>query len=465
MLRRAAFLNARSGMSTSSELHRGLLFVLAVLVVNLAAVAQSIARSKLPIELASLSDEELTRLAKMERVAAIPADPTNRVADDEGAANLGHRLFFDRRFSPKGVSCATCHDPTKSFTDGLPLAQGIGVAQRNTPSVLDAARRRWIGWDGKFDSLWSQALSPLENPLEMGSDRTTVLRVLRDDPELRAMYTQTFGAFPSELEAGPRDPLAVGAARDTATQVLVDATTANILKSLGAYQRRLNSGRAPIDRFVAALRDSAPGGTPSDASSDLAQDTVRGVDALSPSARRGLALFVGRAGCYQCHRGPEFSDEEFHSLGLTGANGRVPEDPARLAAVDFLKASPWNAAGAFSDDPASPKAQMVRSIKRSGELFGQFRTPSLRGVAATAPYMHDGRFARLDDVIHFYDTLDGTAPVGHHGESVLEPLGLDAKERTELVEFLKAISGAPANPKWIRDPKLEPLRTNGTDER
>jgi cytochrome c peroxidase len=393
--------------------------------------------SRLPPELAALTAEEVSRIARMSPLPAFPPDPTNRHADDDRAAELGHRLFFETRLSPKGVSCATCHDPAKHFTDGLPLARGIGVTTRNAPTVVDSGRRRWVGWDGKFDSLWSQALAPIENPVEMGSSRERLQQVVRDDAVLRGLYERVFGPMPDEPD---------------------DATTANILKSLGAYQRKLVSGAAPIDRFVAGLRGQPDG--------DL--------EALDAAARRGLVTFVSKGGCYQCHRGPSFTDEEFHALGLVGANGRVLDDPARLAAVDFVQSNPFNAAGRFSDAPDSPKGQMVRSLKRAPELFGQFRTPPLRGVALTPPYMHDGRLATLAEVVRFYDTLEGAAPIGHHGESVLVPLGLDAQGRADLEAFLRALTGAAPDPRWATNPtdlgnSVEPAaaapRTKGADGR
>ena len=380
--------------------------LIAICLVLAQGAKPAIARDRLPSELSALSDEEVARIARMSPLPALAPDPTNRFAENEDAATLGHRLFFDTRLSPKGVSCATCHDPARYFTDGKPLAQGVGTARRNAPTVVDAARRRWNGWDGKFDSIWSQALSPLENPVEMGGSRAQLHAVVRGDPALRALYEKAFGPMPEAAS---------------------DATTANLLKSLGAYQRRLLSPEAPIDRLVAALKGEAGGS----------------LDALSPAARRGLATFVSKGGCYQCHRGPSFTDEEFHALGLAGANGKVPDDPARLAAVEFVQANPFNAAGAFSDAPRSPRAAMVRGLRRSGELFGQFRTPSLRGVALTPPYMHDGRAASLDDVARFYDTLEGASPIGHHGESVLAPIGLGDAGRTDLVAFLRALTPEP----------------------
>lgn len=385
-----------------------------------ARTAVPIDRTRLPAELAQLSDDELGRIARMSPLAPLPPDPTNLFADDEHAAELGHRLFFDARLSPKAVSCATCHDPARYFTDGKPLAEGVGTSRRNAPTVVDAARRRWVGWDGKFDSLWSQALAPIENPVEMGASRSALVSLVRDDPALRDRYVRLFGELPAADAAG----------------AALDRAVANILKSLGAYQRRLVSTATPLDRFVAGLKGE-PGG-----------DTT----ALDAAARRGLAIFVSRGGCYQCHRGPSFTDEEFHNLGFVGANGRTADDPARLAAVDFVQANPFNAAGSFSDAPESPKAQMVRALRRSGELYGQFRTPPLRGVSLTAPYMHDGRLATLADVVRFYDTLEGSAPVGHHGEDVLAPLGLGDAGRADLEAFLRALAPGALDARWASRP-------------
>ena len=435
--------------------------VFAAALLSFSAVhAQSIAldRARLPAELASLDDDALARIARMSPRTLLAVDATNRVADDTRAAQLGHRLFFDKRLSPASVSCATCHEPARAFTDGRALARGIATVRRNAPSVLDSARRRWNGWDGKHDSVWSQALDPIEHPDEMGGDRTTLVRIVREDADLLARYQAIFGAMPALLAAAPNDPLAKAAspsaahslqwfALDEATRAAINSVTANLLKSIGAYERLLLTGDTAFDRLVAALKRDTP------------NDTA--LTELSPSALRGLATFVGRGGCFQCHRGAEFTDEEFHNIGLTGANGRVPDDPARLTAIEFLQGNPWNCAGEFSDAPQAPKAHMVRGLKRAPELFGQFRTAPLRGVALTAPFMHDGRFASLEEVIHFYNTLEGASAVGHHGEMVLEPLGLDAAGEADLVAFLQSISASLAKSEWMLDPLITPVRNEG----
>ena len=241
--------------------------------------------------------------------------------------------------------------------------------------MVDAARRRWNGWDGKFDSVWSQALSPLENPAEMGGSRARAHEVVRGDPVLRGLYERVFGAMP-----------------ETAS----DGTTANILKALGAYQRKLISPEAPIDRFVAALKDSSGG------------EGAGSLHALEPAARRGLATFVSKGGCYQCHRGPSFTDEEFHALGLAGANGRVPDDPARLAAVDFVQANPFNSAGAFSDAPDSPRAAMVRGLRRSRDP-----QPEPRDRGARQPRGRHKTHRRLRTPLGSQCPADRTGRVDH----------------------------------------------------
>jgi cytochrome c peroxidase len=407
---------------------------------------EAIVRDALPPTIAALDDDAIRRIARMAQRVPAPPDPTNRFADSDAAAEFGRALFFEPRLSPKSVSCAHCHDPKQWFTDGKALAAGIGTTRRNAPTVVDAARRRWIGWDGKFDSLWSQALAPIEHPDEMGGDRRGMLRLIRDDTALRSGFERAFGAFPESLVSRPSgDPLAPPPDHVGGSTPEIDRATVLALKAMGAYQRRLQSGPTRVDEFSDAVRTAGRQGS---------------FAALSIEELRGLAIFVGSGGCFQCHRGANFTDEEFHSIGLPGANGRVPDDPARLAAVDFLKSNPFNAAGVFSDAAESTKASLVQGLRRSGELFGQFRTPPLRGVALTAPYMHDGRMSTLEDVVRFYDTLEGASPVGHHGEMVLQPLGLAEQGRADLVAFLRALTPKSTDLGDWANPPAQPARTN-----
>lgn len=338
-----------------------------------------------------------------------PLDPTNRFADDPQAARFGKRLFFEKRFSANGaIACATCHDPAKAFADGKSLSEGMGKGTRHVPTLLNAAFQRWSFWDGRADSLWSQALHPLESATEMGGERGKLAAVLAGDAELRGEYERVFGAMPE-----PRD------AASAATML------ANTGKALEAYERLLVSGDSEFDRFAAALRSKDAAG-----------------EARYPeSAKRGLAIFVGKANCRLCHAGPLFSDGEFHNIGVPTLDRSASRDAGRLAGIDAVRSDPFNAASAQSDDPKGGRARELDQLVKTSEMWGEFRTPTLRNVARTAPYMHQGQFATLRDVLHYYSTLEGTVPAGHHGEQVILPLHLTDAEIDDLLTFLGTLDG------------------------
>lgn len=379
----------------------------------------------------------------------IPPDPTNRFADSAAAAAFGRRVFDDASFSSTGdVSCASCHDPQRAFTDGLPVAKGVGVGKRNTPTILGAARRRWFTWDGRADTMWSQAAEPIEQPSEHDFDRTRFATRVRDDASLREPYELAFGPLPTGLADIPahlaaRPPLpgedgAIPVARAwealTAEQrFAVNEVFSRGMKALGAFQRTLDMPLSRFDRWAVAVAQGAV----------RAEDPDAG-GILSAAERRGWLLFSGKAGCIQCHSGREFTDGEFHNLGLPGPDGRLGGDAGRRGAIAKLKGDAFSSAGEFSDDRTGPEARLVESLKEDPETWGQFRTPSLRGLAKTAPYMHDGRFGSLDEVIEFYDTLDGAIALDHHREAVLKPLGLTPAERIDLRSFLGALDPEPA---------------------
>lgn len=366
-------------------------------------------------------------------------EPTNRFADDDRAARLGQRLFHDPRLSRDGsVSCATCHDPALAFADGRSLAEGLGPGTRNTPTVLDAARQRWFTWDGRADSLWSQALQPMERPHEMGATRAGIVRTVLGDPALRREYAEVFGTLPDlswsedlperarPVPEDPGDPDAVAwAALSQRDRDRIDGVFANIGKALAAYQRRLEGGELPLDRFVRGLRTGDP--------------TM--VSALDERERAGLKLFVGKAGCIQCHDGPLLSDGEFHAIGAPVPGGGMPTDAGRYLGIDIVKADQFNAASRWSDAPDGVRALQTARLGRSPETWGRFRTPSLRHVAATPPYMHAGQLPDLESVVRFYSTLEGATILDHHQETVLAPLDLTEAEIADLVAFLETLRG------------------------
>jgi len=379
-----------------------------------------------------------------------PADESNAVADDPAAARLGQRLFFDARLSRNGeISCSTCHEPALAFTDGRPVSKGLGFAKRNSPTLLNSAYQRWFTWDGRADSAWAQALGPLEHRAEMGGDRTAIAHLVAGDPELRPAFEELFGPLPdlSDPERFPRrahpSPDApehpdhrAWLAMATEDRAAVDALFARVGKLLAAYQRRLLSRDAPFDRFVAGLRDGDP----------------EKLAALAPDAQRGFRLFAGRGRCRTCHFGPTFSDGEFHNTGVPPLGGGHHGDPGRYEGVPLLRANPFNAAGAHSDDPDGPRARATTGLLESPETWGQFKTPSLRNVALTPPYMHEGQLASLEDVLRFYSTLEGAQTGGHHAESILAPFGLTDRDVADLVAFLESLTDFELDPELLGPP-------------
>ena len=389
---------------------------------------------------ANMEPAALRRALSSSPLPPPPVDPTNRYADDPSAAELGRRLFFDTRVSGSGdVSCATCHEPDRWFTDGLEKSRGIDTTARHAPTLVDAAHHRWFNWDGRSDSMWGHTIRPIENPLEMGGDRTMLARLVLQDDELKTSYEATFGSTSLSLDelplvASPSGDSEAVEAWERLTpdrQDRINRVAANIGKSLAAFQRTLRGGVSRFDRWAEAVSAGEDGG-----------------EILSDSERRGLALFFGRAECWECHSGPLFSDGEFHNIGIPVADG-LPRDPGRYDGALLVKNDPFNAAGRYSDDVEGRQAILSRGVKRDPESWGAFRTPTLRGVGQTAPYMHDGSMPDLESVLRFYSTLEGAIQLDHHQESVLSPLGLSSQEIIDLQAFLGTLTGP--------GPQLEPV--------
>lgn len=394
----------------------------------------------------TFTDAELRRLLSASPIPEIPADTTNAVADDPLAAELGQALFFDARLSANGeVACASCHAPEHGFSDDKALSEGIGTTGRHAPSALNAAFYRWQFWDGRADSQWSQALGPLESAVEHGATRVGLAHILYDDPDYNAAYTQLFGPlpdlsdaarFPAEARPVPEDPThahnLAWEAMDPADQEAVSRAFANLGKMIAAYERQLVSGPAPFDTFAAEMRDGAE-------------------PTLDESAQRGAKLFFGEAQCHLCHSGPLFTDFEFHNIGLGLREGLSETDEGRYAGISSLWANPFNAVGAYSDDPSGEAAERLNRIVQTDEQLGQFKTPSLRDVASFPPYMHGGHFMNLEEVVHHYNQLEEVPTVGHREEFLL-PLELEMDEVMDIVAFLESLSGEPLEARLLSAP-------------
>ncbi len=328
----------------------------------------------------------------------LPDDPSNAYDTDPRAARLGRALFFDTGFSKSGrLACATCHPPETSFQDRKPIAVGEVPLSRRSMTLLGVGYNTWFFWDGRKDSLWAQATTPIENPNELGLTRADVGAYV--ERHHRADYEAIFGALPAE----PRTA-------DAAARVFV-----NVAKSIAAFVRTIVPGPARFDRYVEALL----AGTPPDASATL-----------TPAETRGLRLFIGRAHCTNCHAGPLFTNGEFHFTRVPVAR----DDLGRSAAIALVKGDELNCLGPFSDAKRDDCTALRFLDPETRDTLRAFKTPTLRNVAARAPYMNAGQFATLADVLRFYrDKSRGLKELAH------QDLG-DA-DLADLEAFLGTLTG------------------------
>lgn len=368
-----------------------------------------------------------------------PFSPSNAVADNPQAAALGHKLFFDSRLSANNqVACSTCHRPDLAFTDGFPLSFGTRTTKRNAPTLIGAAYSPWLLWDGHKDSMWAQAMEPIEHPDEQGSTRLHAAHLIYQDESYRTLYETAFGPLPDALSDFNRFPDAGGpvayepyranweqmsaADRQTATQILV-----NLGKAIAAYERLLAPGASRFDTYVQAV---------------LAGDVDTMHEALSPDEVAGLRLFIGKGDCIRCHSGPLFADFNFHNTGVP-AGKALPPDDGRAAGIERVLADEFNCLGLYSDANVVAEAcAALQSLKQGEASIYAFKTPTLRSVAETAPYMHAGQFETVSQVLEHYNQ----APPAPLGQTEVQPLNLSNTELSRLEAFLGSLSAPPGVP-------------------
>jgi cytochrome c peroxidase len=371
-----------------------------------------------------------------------PVDPTNAVGDDSDAAQLGQFLFFDTRLSADGEqSCATCHQPDHGFSDPKRLSEALGTTSRHAPSLINAAFNRWQFWDGRADSLWAQAVKPLEDPAEQGTTRLDIAHLIARDDTLRQAYEDVFGALPdlsdtTRFRESGRPGDEAWESMSAADQQTINRILTNTTKAIAAYEMKLVSFDSPFDRYVDGLR-----------SGDDEQ-----LSALSEDAKEGLKLFVGPAGCVDCHTGPLLTNFEFHNLGFEPRNWLAPEDFGRYDGVALVRDDLFNAAGEYSDAPESDRARELAFLGQNAETEGQFKTPTLRNVALTAPYMHGGHFETLEEVVRFYSELDESPVLVGHRDETLQQLDLSDEDVHHLVAFLESLTGEPITERLRQSP-------------
>ena len=318
----------------------------------------------------------------------LPSPPGNPIT--AAKVELGRMLFFETRVSADGAtSCATCHEPARAFTDGRRVPTGVygRQGQRNAPSLVNRAYGDRFFWDGRAATLEDQVADAQAGTADLGLPPEAAARRLRGNPVYEAAFT---AAFVVPLSAADNTSTAARRHADT-LRAQSSITGARLVQALATFVRVQLSADSLADRFDAGDRL-----------------------ALTPAARRGRDLFYGSAACGRCHSGPLLSDEGFHNTGVS-----------------------WG-----SDDLGRA------GVTGNPEDRGRFKTPSLRNVALTAPYMHDGSIATLEEVIDFYA---GGANPNPNLDEAIRPLGLDPPDKEALVVFLESVTGA-------RRASIRPLR-------
>lgn len=283
-----------------------------------------------------------------------PEDPENR--STPAKIELGRQLFEDTRLSgDESLSCASCHPKEMAYAEAVPFSPGAEgkPMPRHTPTLLNAAYYRFINWDGKFANTAQLVPAIMANPRNMNlQDENVLVARLESVPAYRALFREVFGAPP---------------------------TKQRVAQALDVYVRTLTTPNSPFDRYAAGDKN-----------------------ALTDAQKRGLMLFVGKAECAMCHRGPNFADDQFHALGIRG------------------------------DDTGRFKVTGVEADRYA------FKTPTIRNVTLTAPYMHDGSLSTLRDVIDFYDAGGGEQ---QPKSLLLRSLVLSEREKSDLIAFLESLTG------------------------
>ncbi|MBW3599231.1 MAG: c-type cytochrome [Planctomycetes bacterium] len=316
--------------------------------------------------------------AQEEYKLEIPAGlPKMRIPRDnpltKEKVELGKQLYFDKRLSQDStVSCASCHDPAKGWSNAERFATGFQKQQggRNSPTVVNAGYHYFQFWDGRAKHVEGQALGPIQNPIEMAMEMGPLVERLNKIPGYREQFQEVFGT---------------------------DVTEEGVAKAIGAFERTLLAGDAPYDRYEAGDED-----------------------ALSESAKRGMDIFFNKAQCSGCHAGPLFTDGGFHNIGVS-----------------------W--------DKEEPDLGRFTESNLEGDK-GSFKTPGLRDVALTAPYMHDGSMATLEEVVEHYNKGGVKNP---YLDEAIFPLNLTEQEKSDLVAFLKEGLTSTVYPQ-VKPPELPP---------
>ncbi|MES2567199.1 MAG: cytochrome c peroxidase [Bacteroidota bacterium] len=287
----------------------------------------------------------------------------NRLKEPSTVEELGELLFFDSILSRDGqISCASCHKPQFAFADNVPFSFGVDSAKggRNTPSSMNMSARNFFFHDGRSESLEDQAGGPMENPVEMDIPLSVIVRKLNSHKQYRSFFIKVFGT---------------------------PANKQNLVEAISAFERTLETNQSVFDLY------------------NNRTDTL----SFSLSAQRGQVIFNEKGKCFDCHFGPDFTNDDFKNIGLF--NGKDLNDSGRYI---------------ISSDPKD---------------IGSFKVPGLRNVEITKPYMHNGMFKTLREVIDYYNEPDKVVSNSVNRDSTMaKPLGLTEQEKIDLEAFLMSLT-------------------------
>lgn len=313
----------------------------------------------------------------------VPANPDNPPTPQRIA--LGKKLFFDNRISGNGtMNCSSCHIPETGWT--LPTRYSVAnegfVERRNSPTLLNVGYNKALIWDGRAPNMEKQAVGSTTNPVHKGQDIEKLMKILNDDAEMVKMFQEAYGSNPNPEDYG---------------------------KAMAVFQRHtIITGESAFDRYMKGDKK-----------------------AMSKQAVKGMKLFKGKAGCIQCHNGPNFTDSDFHNTGLKRNPDFDQEEFQKILKFDAKRMglTEWET---INDDPG-------RYLKtHSMDDWKKFKTPTLRNLPDTKPYTHDGRYETLEEVIEHYNR---GADNEKNQDPRIKPLKLTDKEKQQLKEFLLALRG------------------------
>lgn len=358
-----------------------------------------------PAAASDLSPQDLALLRELVDVG--------RYAQSDPVTSWGRELFNSSALSASGISCASCHVPEKGWTERLtsrPTPQG----ERRTPSLLGSKYTSWQAWDGKSPSIEFQVLNAFKH--ELGLDADQLHQAIHANNILAREYSKAFDFGLPKLEC---------ASPNCAGQL----TAGHAVFAVSKFIKSISSGCTPFDVNVLGLISGA----------------------VSPSKKwiNGARLFVGKAGCITCHDGPGLTDGEFHNTGVVDKHSAKRPDSGRAFGLREAKRAIETGTIDWIIDKTklADQRKLAYFLRDTDALWGQFKTPSLRGVAGRAPYMHNGAVESLADVLEHYDsggrslTQSSWEPIrNHHSETVLKPLGLSPIEKEELTVLLESLS-------------------------